>query len=173
MLNSEELRDLIEKVCSKISKELEAENRAGNLMDYLNRLDCSDLLRNHLPYAKGAKILVIGSSEIKEDEMKNIAIENGINPKLIEFELDYKKNKHFDFSKLKNNTGYSDVIFGPLAHKGVNIGDNSSAVAMMENDPGSYPNVVRATANNALKISRSSFRAAIVKTQAYKDLLGY
>lgn len=173
MLNSEELKDLIKKVCDKVSKEIDVANRVGDLTDYLRKIDCSDLLRNHMPYSKGAKILVIGKSEISEEEMKRIAIESGINPKNMEFELDYKKNKHFDYSKLKNNTGYSDVIFGPVAHKGVNIGDNSSAITLLENDPESYPNVVRADANSSLKITRNSFRIAITKTQAYKDLLGY
>ena len=171
MLNSEELKDLVEKVCKKIENEIDRENRSGSLINYLNTINCSELLGKHLPYSRDAKILVFGNSEISEDEMKRIAIENGISPKTLEFELDYKKNKHYDFSKLKNNTNYSDIIFGQLAHKGINIEGYSSAIAMMEHEPECYPNVIRSGGD--LKISRNSFRLAIVKTQAYKDLLGY
>jgi len=173
VLNSEELKDLVESSSSRISKEIERNNRLGCLTDYLYKIGCADLLKKHQSYVRGAKILVFGASEISEDIMRKIAKENGIDPKTLEFETDYRKNKHYDFSLLKNNTNYSDTIFGPIAHKGVNIGNNSSALAMIENDPAAYPNLIRTSVNNDLKITRNSFREAIVKTQAYKDFIGY
>ena len=173
MLNTEELKELVERVNNKIVSELQIANRSGSLVEYLRSIDCSEMYVSNQIYSKDAKILVFGASEIEESEMKNIAKEFGIKPSALEFETDYKKNKHFDFSKLKDNPGYSDVIFGPIAHKGKNIGDNSSAIAMMENNPNHFPNIIRACSSNELKITRNSFRNAIQKTRIYMDIIGF
>ena len=167
------MKELVERVNNKIVSELQIANRSGSLVEYLRSIDCSEMYVSNQIYSKDAKILVFGASEIEESEMKNIAKEFGIKPSALEFETDYKKNKHFDFSKLKDNPGYSDVIFGPIAHKGKNIGDNSSAIAMMENNPNHFPNIIRACSSNELKITRNSFRNAIQKTRIYMDIIGF
>ena len=115
-----------------------------------------------------AKILVIGSTNVELDVLKKCAKNLGIDPIHIEWHLDYKKNKSFDFSELKYNINYSDIIFGPLAHKSKGIDGYSSAIAMMQEDPSNYPKIIRAIANKELKISKQSFAAALKNTQFYQ-----
>lgn len=87
--------------------------------------------------------------------------------------MDYKKNKRYQFSKLKNNVNYSDILFGPNAHKAMDIGKNSSAIGMFEKHPELYPKKIEIKAyGGSLKITTTSFRNALMETQAFKDLYG-
>ena len=115
-----------------------------------------------------AKILVIGASSVEIDVLKKCAKNLHIDPSRIEWHLDYKKNKNFDFTELKYNTNYSDVIFGPTAHKSKGCDGYSSALALMENESYNYPKVTRAIANSELKITKQSFDAALRSTEFYK-----
>lgn len=166
-LSAEALRELTIKVVDKIKKELTVQNGLGCLNEYLANIHCSELIANYntaiIP--RDAKIAVFGDTRVDTKFLNAIAKDLGINPTKIEYHLDYDKNKRFDFSKFKNSSVYSDIIFGPSAHKAVGIGDNSSPIAMMENDNEHYPKIIRAEATDSLKITKTSFRKALSNTQ--------
>lgn len=174
-LDTFELESLYQKICDKIKKELEIRNRVGELRPYLCSIHCEELEEKYNTFynTRTAKILVFAGTEVKADTLKGIAKKNGINPNLLELHLDYEKNKHFDFSKLKNNPNYSDVIFGPIAHKCVGLDEHSSVIAMFEKSPEEYPKVIRACANETLKLTKNSFEKALKNTQRYLDRYSY
>ncbi len=119
-------------------------------------------------------MLIFGDSRTNVDELIKGAKELGLDSKLLEFRLDYKKNKHLDFRILKNNQTYSDVMFGPNAHKSMGIGNNTSAIEMFNVHPELYPNKVDIqTESGQLKTTKSSFMNALMKTQMYKDIFIY
>lgn len=175
-LELSEYETLRDKVLERISRDLEQSNRTNELEGYLNKISCSDLLEEYNKYydTRNARILIIGASMISEDDIKKAAKNLGINPKRLEFHLDYDKNKHFNIMELRNNTNYSDIIFGPNAHKMVGIEDNSSAIALIKNNAKDFPKLTLAVSNSEtqeLKITKSSIEQAFMKTQYYQDLV--
>lgn len=172
-LSVEALREISLKVVEKIQKELEIQNSIGCLDQYLTSIHCSEFTANHntslIP--REAKIAVFGYSNLNVSNLELVAKKAGIHPSKIEFHLDYEKNKRFDFSKFKDSFIYSDIIFGPSSHKSVGIDGYSSAISMMENEAEHFPKVTRAIANDELKITKASFKKALLNTQLYMSLV--
>lgn len=160
------------KVIDEIKKRLDRANRYDEIDIFLKSIGCEDAkIEYQTSYTKNAKILIFGDSQTNVDDLIREARNLGIGSKSLEFRMDYKKNKHFDFTLLKNNQTYSDVMFGPNAHKSMGIGNNSSAIEMFESHPELYPKKVEIrTYGGSLKISATSFRNALMETQFYKDL---
>lgn len=171
-LSPEEFDELRTKVLQIIQLELSKAIIDETLDDYLSMIGCSDLLYKYqTTYVKTAKILIFGDNRTNIDELKNVARGLGIEPEALEFRLDYKKNKHFDFRILKNNHTYSDVMFGPNAHKSMGIRDNESAIDMFNTHPDQYPKKTEIkTYSGELKITSSSFKNALYSTQKYLDM---
>ena len=163
---------LINSVIQKVKRELTNAIRNQNLNQYLSSIDCSEFQVSGYAFSRDAKILVFGASELSEDEMYRIAKEWGIRPSQLELRIDYKKNKHFNFDLLRDNSTYSDIIFGPNAHKSKGIGDYSSAISLIEHEPEHYPRLVKATNSGSLKITKASFINALRSTRLYACLLG-
>ena len=174
-LGYNELSKIEEQVLKNIKIGLYRANTCDELENYLEQIGYSDVIAAHqTSYLKNAKVLIFGDSRTNVDELIKGAKELGLDPKLLEFRLDYKKNKHFDFRVLKNNQTYSDVMLGPNAHKSMGIGNNTSAIEMFNEHPELYPNKVDIqTESGQLKITKSSFMNALMKTQMYKDIFTY
>lgn len=175
-LEALEFDSLKSRVLERISIDLEQYNRTNELENYLRKISCDDLLEEYNKYydTRNGKIIVIGASMISEDDIKKTAKKLGIHPKRLELHLDYDKNKHFNIMELRNNTNYSDIIFGPNAHKMVGIEDNSSAIALIKNYAKDFPKLILAISNSEtqeLKITKTSIEQALMKTQYYQDLV--
>ena len=169
-LEIEEYEQLKDRIIAKISRELSDANRTNTLKEYLKRIKCDDLLEEYNQcYVNNAKIIVIGASAISIKEMEGIAKKLGINPKRLDLHLDYKKNERFNISLLQNNVNYSDIIFGPNAHKMIGIGDYCSAISMIKDNSESYPKLTMASDSGSLKISKTSFEKSLRNTQYYLD----
>ena len=162
-LNVTELETLYFRICNKIKQQLEEANRNNSVSSLLNLFGLDDLIINYnTSYnTRKAKILIFGDSMISKDDMKKIAKDHGIRPDRLEFRIDFNKNKHYDFSNLRFNCNYSDIIFGPNAHKSIGIQGYSSAIAMMEANSKEYPKITKALGNEELKITKTSFAKAI------------
>lgn len=172
-VSAEKIEELYIKITERIKRNLYISNSQNTLEDFLKSISCSDLLVSYHAFYDNskAKILVIGDSRISQDQMVSIAKRNGIHPKRIEFRLDYDKNKHFDFSSLKYNSNYSDIIIGPNAHKAVGIQGYNSPIAMIEAESSSFPKLTKAEVDGELKITKTSFLRALKETQLYYDLM--
>lgn len=175
VLDIDDLKELHKKVVDRIYNEINIANRSNKLEEYLTKIGCLDLIQkcNTIIDVRRAKILVLGKPDISMKEMEDIARKNGINPNRIEFHLDYKKNKRFNIAQLRNNLNYSDIIIGPISHKMMGLGDNTSAIAMIEHNPEEYPKLNKATDGNALKITKSSFDKCIKNTFMYMEQYSY
>ena len=169
VINAEELCLLETSIVERIVNNIRTFNRTGELEDYLKRIECDDLITPYNTlFSSNAKIIVIGASMISPDEMYGIAKELGIYRSHLELHLDYEKNKRFNFDVLRNNMNYSDVIFGPISHKCVNVRDNSSAISLITNYPDEYPKLLTATDSHGLKLTKQSFKKCLENTQYYK-----
>ena len=163
VLSTTELNRVITYVYAKLSTELTIANRNNELEEYLIKIGCKDCMANHNTcyLAHSAKILVIGDMSIDDRSVKKIAKKCGIKPNRIELINDYEKLTNLNFEKYRNNMNYSDIIVGPTPHKAKGIGGYSSE---------EYPKLVKAeTATGKLKLTATSFEAALRQTQQYLD----
>lgn len=111
------------------------------------------------------KILIIGNLSVKKNIVEGICKDLKLNPKVIEY-VSYGDATNYNYRKLKNNNNYSDIIVGPIPHKGKYIENFSSIVTMLENNE--YPNTIRAIDSNELKLTKTSIRSALLKTTNYR-----
>ena len=118
------------------------------------------------------KVLVLGALAGKVNDYKLAAKKMSVPEYNIEFESDYEKLHGFDTELLRNSAVYSDVIVGPIPHKMTNTDGYSNAIVQMQDDPTNYPRVIKASANNTLKISINSFKDALSKTRYMQALNG-
>ena len=167
MLNSERLEELIDTITEKII----LANRMDELDNLLDSWGLHNLIENeplssdtfYDTYRKG-KIVVLGSSQVKEHDLLGIVKSLGLDKDRFEFCLYYKQILSYPFSKLQYNPDYRLVIVGAMPHSTAGKGDSSSAIADMEKGNG-YPKVIR-LGSNELKISKSNFKKALQEQQS-------
>ncbi|MDT4376956.1 hypothetical protein RO787_26870 [Blautia coccoides] len=155
MLEYEELEELIDTVTSRIT----LANRMGELETLLEKWELLDLIRSEPVYEtkKDGIILVIGDSEVKENNLDGIIKSLGLDKNRFEFCLGYDKPKTYQYSKLQYNTNYRAVIFGPVPHSSTGKKDSGSVIAEMKSHEG-YPRVEVLSSNHALKITKTNFK---------------
>ena len=137
----------------------------------LCRLNCADLLDDltellrppspedvvtaYRATPKG-RILVIGGTKCKKNELVAIGKSLGIRKDRFEFRLNYSESKRYPYGRLYLNEMYAVVLVGPVPHKTIEM---DSVLSNMEQTPG-YPPVAR-LGTNELKITKSNFRACL------------
>ena len=89
----------------------------------------------------------------------------------IQFVDDYSKMHSFNAEQLRYSDRYSDIIIGPTPHSIKNKGGFSSIIAMIENNPKEYPKLLKAIANNSLKITTSNFKELLQQTRYYQEAI--
>ena len=168
MLNHIELIELEDSLASELLSVLSKCNRSGELDNLLNALVSFGFSNPYKSAAynaehdtfKDGKIVVVGDSEIKEEQLKGIAKALNIDKNRFEFVLGYGDAKKYNYSKLRYNSSYRVVMFGPVPHSTPGKGSFASTISNIEQSDG-YPKVVRLTSNNQLKITKTNFRETL------------
>lgn len=123
----------------------------------------------HVVTGRKPKVLIFGASQISIEHMIGIAKLFGLDKDQLEFMIDYDQNKRFDFNKIRYNSPYGGILIGPVAHKIVGLGDNSSLIEKLMNEEG-YPHVeVIKTSSGELKITKTAFKDAMKKLVAHME----
>lgn len=176
-LHPEELEALINDVLNKIQLDLLRANAQDELDKILEKYGLKEIFENAVTACdfyksniRGAKILVLAIEFPNVDKRKLTAKKKYNIPKdRIEFQV-VKTN--FDYSKLRNTAAYSDIIVGPIPHKGVGIGDNTSFLAEVEHHREEYPKVHRMQDGaGTLMLSQSAFEKCLANTNLVKECL--
>ena len=116
-------------------------------------------------------MIVIGSIEVKEKEIFGCLKAVGIDKNRVEFYTDYEKLTNMNFSFLRNNFNYSDILVCAMPHKIGGIGNNASFISMIENNPKEFPTLTKITDESGnLKYSNTAFKRALVKTNMFKEI---
>lgn len=166
-LTAQELSDLCDEMMGRMGLELlpalTRANREGTLEDLLTSLGMSDLRKGDESDGQGfqGKVIVIGASAVKVDKLRSIARKKGFDPERFEFQLDYDRLKHFEFSKIRGSMGYVAIFAGPMPHKTPGAENASSFIARVENNPDDYPPLIKLQSGNDLKITNNSFKHAL------------
>jgi len=171
VLNSDELSDLLDKLVDKIQTEVFQANALGNVYQVFKKLGYEYIIDETVPYypyidARHARILVL-AYQLNKDDLRMAAKKEGIDTNRIDF-IEYCSQ--FDFGKLRYSQKYSDVLVGPIPHKGVKIGDSSSFLADCTKHPEQYPKVQRledSTGN--LKVTKTAFIIKLKLTNYYNQ----
>lgn len=144
-------------------------NREEKLEDFCRMIGAEEALGSQqeelFQPTKSGMIVVLGDSQVKENYMQGILKNLGLRKERLECHLGYHEAKSFPFRTIRYQVKYALILVGSMGHKAEDIGDYSSAIAMMEQEDG-YPPVVR-LGTNGLKITKSNFREALEK--ALKD----
>ena len=159
-----ELEEQVKKrFCQNSEHILTTLNRTGKLLDFLRLVGMQDLLGEaENNWALQGKIIVIGASAVKIEDLLGVAKNLGVSKSRLEFCLDYEDAKKYDFKKTQYRYDlYACILAGPMPHKGKATGDYSSILTALEEQDG-YPPVERMGLDN-LKISKSSFAASLGK----------
>ena len=175
-LNSTELQNFINDALNRIHLDLIHANQNDELDKVAMEYGINDLLEEITPSCdfykantRRAKILVIAIELPNLADWKMRAKKKGIPLDRIEFQA-VKPN--FNYSYLANTNVYSDIIVGPVHHKGVGIEDNSSFLAAVANHPEDYPKVHRMVdSKGTLTLSQSAFERCLANTNFMRECL--
>ncbi len=169
-----EIAKIKSRIFAKIAKELEMANKNDEMDDLLDKYDIILEDEERMPInTRTYRILVIGELAGNKRDYQAAAKSVGINPDNIEF-MDYEESKRLDARRLEYSNDYSDIIYGPTPHKISEMGDTSSLLALIENNPMKYPRLIRSKTNSTdgrLKISISGFKDYLKRTFYYETLL--
>lgn len=168
-MDNMDLVQILEKIYQKLTKEVTAAYYNGTLDKLLRKYELEDEVEHFYYDSKNSKIIVIGDSEIHKNEMENISKSKGIDPRRIEFVLDFDKFTNYNFNKFKHNVSYSDILLGPIPHKVKGLDESSSFLAMVRKNPDMFPNVIDLRSSSKLKITKQSFINGLLKTRLYND----
>lgn len=159
MLDINELIELEEEIKGRLTGALTLLNRTDRLGELLKILEMDDYLEEEQGfdrYVSSGKIIIVGGAQTNKDQLVGVAKGFGIEKSRLEFCLDYKEAKKYDFKKTLWNPSYILIMVGPMPHSTVSKGDYGSAIANIEMDDG-YPPVMR-LGSKELKITKSDFR---------------
>lgn len=133
-------------------------NRRDKLDELLTKLGLTEYLQPTCSYDtyKEGKILIVGNTEIDNKLLVSVAENCGIKKSRLEF-VTYDEATNFNFSKLQYNPNYRVILFGATPHSTIGKGDSYSIIAELEKQSG-YPRIIRMTANDRLKITKTNFK---------------
>lgn len=169
-MNNMDLTQLLEKIYQKLTTEVTNAYYNGDLDELLKKYGIEDETEHFYYDTNHSKIIVIGDTMINKNEMEYIAKQNGINPKRMEFVLEYDKITNYNFEKFKYNMSYSDILVGPIPHKVNGLDDSSSFLSMARKHPDIFPKVIELRDSNKLKITKSSFQKGLLETRFYNEI---
>ena len=165
MLNTEELINLEDKLRPELEENLTSIisklNRSGDLDALLELLGLADLLDNNnefIPFKNG-KIVVVGQSKVKKEELLSVANKLSIDKNRFEFHLEYYDAAKMNFRNYQWNPNYCLIMVGPMPHSVASKGDYSSVIANIEHNEG-YPPLIR-LGSNELKITKTNFKISL------------
>ncbi len=164
-LEYEELSELQAEIQSHLQENLRSVlinlNRLGKLSVFLEMIEAPHLLKSGPNYEThpNGRIIVVGQTQVNENDLKKAAKWLRINPERFDFYLKYDRIP--DLSHIRYHAGYAAILAGPVPHSIEGKGNYSSAITAWEHDSG-YPPVIR-MGQNKLKITKSTFQRALQK----------
>jgi len=151
-----------------LKSQLDCAKRNNNLNEVLKDYDFSIYEDNEIISSSKPRVLIFGKSLLKDEEMKEVIKDLGLNAELFDLKTEYNNND-INFEKFRYSTKYSEIMVGPNPHKVKGTRGYSSCIALLEDNKEIYPKCIQIrNKNGELKITRESFKEALKKTYMYK-----
>jgi hypothetical protein len=137
-------------------------NRNERLNEFLEMLGHPELLSgqgNCFSAPADGKIIILGESMVDDADIYSAFKEFGIGKHRVELHTRYNLGS-FNIQTLKFSMNYALILLGPVPHSLEGKGNHSSIISTIEREAG-YTRSIRLTANNELKITKTSIKNAI------------
>ena len=172
VFSSRQLSEIKLKIINKINKEIDYANLFDDVEQVLNKYDIVYEEFEAIPVdTRTMKILVFGVLSGKKSDYQMLIKKMGIDPDHVHFVDDYNELSKYPVEKLRNSVEYSDILFGPVPHSQVSMGHTSSFLASIKQSPKEYPRLNEMVANSKLKITKSNFEQAVLRTRYYENMV--
>jgi hypothetical protein len=169
--STRELADIKGKIINKINFELDEAFINGNVDDVLKKYGIIYESKSPIMVdTKTMKILVFGALAGKKSEYQKVVKELGIESSHVEFVDEFTDIKNYQVAKLRNSIEYSDILVGPIPHSIKGLKDYDNLISAIKSVPHEYPRLIEMEANNKLKITKTNFLDAIMKTRYIENL---
>lgn len=114
------------------------------------------------------KLLIVGESSVKKNEIIGIAKEFGFNKNDLDVELDYDKASTIVGRIKQYESNYAGIIAGAMPHKTKNNAGYTSFINKLENEPEGYPHLEQTrNHSNELKMTKTSLREAFKRMASH------
>lgn len=107
-----------------------------------------------------SKILIVGGSQVAQNQLWGICKSLGLRKDQVQFVLDYNAFDTVSVGSLRYNSGVAGILVGPVPHKVPGCDDPANT---LQQSPGYPPTVKITNKSGELKITKSSFRSAVQK----------
>jgi hypothetical protein len=148
---------------------LNRNEQLSSFLDMIGHLDLLDNDENEFKPLLNRKILVLGDSKIKANDIFKTIQNCGIDKDRIELNLNYKLD-NLDIESLKYNFNYSLILIGPVPHSFKGKDSYSSIITRMEKEIG-FPPVFRLNSTNELKITKTAIKETIQQALKQKKIV--
>ena len=166
-----EVNILMEQMINKLKREVLVANMNNQIENIIRKYGYTQDNNSYFYYnTRNAKIIVIGHINRNVQEVEKCLKDIGIDKNSVEFYSDYTKLKKINFSFLKNNANYSDILVCAMPHKMSGIDGYNSFVSMVENNQDEFPTLTRI---GNMRYSNTAFKKALLKTNFYQNMLSY
>ena len=159
--SSQKLRDEIRRLQNQVAlltrdnnklKEEQESNKPQN-----QQTEVSD---GHSLLQRNQRLLVIGASKLSSDKLGAIARDYlGFEKNDFEYALEYDRVP--DLNKIRYGSRYAAIIVGPVPHKVMGLGDNTSIIQKLKNEKGFPPVYQVRTESGELKYTKDTFLKAL------------
>lgn len=137
-------------------------NRNERLKDFLTLVEHPEFImksNNSYSYLTNQSVVVLGAFQIKAEDIIKTINKCGVAKDRVELHLDYYL-KGFNIDSLKYSLKHSLILLGPMPHSLKGKDNYSSLISRLETEDG-FPPVKRLTADNSLKITKTSIKNEI------------
>ncbi len=160
-------QDTLANIVGALQNRVILANEEGTLPDLLRDWGFSDFVPeddgggfDDFDERPDGDIIVLGDLQIQREHLLGIANMLGIDKSRFQFR-GYNEVKNRSCQVWRYNPAIAVILCGALPHKADGMGDNTSLIAALENEPG-YPPVRKfRQGNGALKISKTKFREVL------------
>jgi hypothetical protein len=167
-IGHEDLRLIIDSITEKISREIIFANRIGNLDEVLNKynhlVETNTESNQTIVSPKKAKVLVLGYSQVSKNNVLSTFSQYGIPNESIEIIDEESKISQFDINQIMYSQIYTDLLIGPIKHSMKNKGEFGSIIEYITANQHAFPQLNLMLVNGQLKITKTSLKTAIEKT---------
>ena len=157
ILGIDELVALEEGLFHHLRKEIVEINRRGELANFFEFINFSYFTNEKEDIQK---VLVIGHSQAKISELRNVVMSKGMNLENFEFIINYEEISQYDFSHIKQGNHYKYILVGPMAHNQKGLKKNTSMIVDLEKQE--HLSVIRIEDfRGKLDLTKTSFARAL------------
>lgn len=155
---------LISEASIRLIEELTQADSIDEFNLIIHRLGYDSLLLDYdywtdtMPFGK---ILVIGDLSIKYSDLEGCLKSLGINKKRLEH-ISFDDINNYDITRLEYSDIYRLILLGPVPHSAKGMGDQTSVIISLENNP-NITKVKRLISGNKLKITKQSVKQCLLE----------